>query len=75
MPCLVQRSHLVKVDVLVQRELQGRGDVVRVVVLGMVVPVAVGVDVFVVAVVRHLSVYVRPFHFFPCVPSFVDVAI
>ena len=55
---LVERRDLVEVDVLVEGELQGRGDVVRVVVLGVVVRVvvaAVGVGVFVVAVVGHFS--------------------
>lgn len=53
MHLLVQRRDLVKVDVLVQRELHGGGDVVRVVVLGPAHVVVVVVVVFVVAVVGH----------------------
>ena len=50
---LVQRGDLVKVDLLVQRELHGGRDVVRVVMLCPAHMVVVVVVVFVVAVVRH----------------------
>lgn len=53
MHLLVQRGDLVEVDVLVQRELHGGGDVVRVVVLCPALMMVVVVVVLVVAVVRH----------------------